>query len=55
MENPPLRLLVNCAIALGCELTDLIEDEWQEWYTRPGYAPTEPPQFPAASEDSTGP
>lgn len=31
VENPPLRYLVNCAIALGVELEELIEDEWKEW------------------------
>lgn len=30
-DNPPLRYLMNCALALGCELTDLIEDEWRQW------------------------
>lgn len=30
-DNPPLRYLINCAIALGCTLDDLIEDEWREW------------------------
>ena len=43
--NPSLRLLQNCAIALGCQLDDLIEDEWREWYTQEGYAPTQPPEF----------
>jgi transcriptional regulator with XRE-family HTH domain len=31
MDNPPLRYLANCAIALSCELEDLIEPEWREW------------------------
>jgi hypothetical protein len=31
MLNPPLRYLVNLSIVLGCELDDLIEDEWREW------------------------
>ncbi len=31
MPDPPLRLLANCALALGVELEDLIEDEWREW------------------------
>lgn len=48
MDNPPLRLLVNCAIALDCALDDLIEDTWRQWYTRTGYEPTKPPVFPAA-------
>jgi transcriptional regulator with XRE-family HTH domain len=29
--NPPLRYLVNCSIALGCRLEQLIEPEWREW------------------------
>jgi transcriptional regulator with XRE-family HTH domain len=45
MDNPPLRLLQNCALALGCHLDDVIEDHWRDWYTPPGYQPTEPPQF----------
>ena len=30
--NPPLHYLVNCAIALGVELDDLIEDDWRAWH-----------------------
>jgi transcriptional regulator with XRE-family HTH domain len=30
-DNPPLRYLVNCAIVLGCDYTDLVEDEWRAW------------------------
>jgi transcriptional regulator with XRE-family HTH domain len=30
-NNPPLRYLMNCALALGCTLDDLVEDEWREW------------------------
>lgn len=30
-DNPPLRYLVNAALALGVELDALIEDEWREW------------------------
>jgi DNA-binding XRE family transcriptional regulator len=48
-DNPPLRLLVNCAIALDCELEDLIEDEWRAWYTPAGLAPTTPPNFSVGS------
>jgi transcriptional regulator with XRE-family HTH domain len=29
--NPKLRHLVNCAIALGVELADVVEDSWLEW------------------------
>lgn len=31
MTDPSVRLLVNCALALGVALEDLIEDEWREW------------------------
>lgn len=31
VENPKLRHLVNCSIALGVELDDVLEDEWLEW------------------------
>jgi transcriptional regulator with XRE-family HTH domain len=27
-----LRALVNCALVLGVEVDELIEDEWREWY-----------------------
>lgn len=29
--NPPLRYLQNCALALGCNVSDLVEPEWKEW------------------------
>lgn len=45
LVNPPLRLLQNCAIALACELDDLIEPEWREWFTPEGYEPTDAPRF----------
>ena len=31
IEDPPIRLLNNCALALGLQLEELIEDEWREW------------------------
>jgi transcriptional regulator with XRE-family HTH domain len=31
VDNPPIRYLVNCAIALGCELEELIEPAWRKW------------------------
>ena len=31
IENPPIRYLTNCAIALGCNTSDLLEDKWLEW------------------------
>jgi transcriptional regulator with XRE-family HTH domain len=36
MDNPPIRYLANCAIALGCELEDLVEPAWREWMRFPG-------------------
>lgn len=30
-DNPPLRYLMNCALALGCSLDDLLEEEWRQW------------------------
>ena len=30
-KNAPLRSLNNCALVLGCELMDLVEEEWLEW------------------------
>lgn len=32
VRNPRLRELANCALALDCQLEDLIEDEWREWF-----------------------
>jgi transcriptional regulator with XRE-family HTH domain len=32
IENPPLRYLSNCALALGCNVRELIEEEWLDWY-----------------------
>jgi transcriptional regulator with XRE-family HTH domain len=31
-QNPQLRQLMNCAIALGCELEDLLDDSYRAWY-----------------------
>lgn len=44
IDNPPLRYLVNSAIALGVELADLIENDWNRWWSHPGYLPTRPPR-----------
>jgi transcriptional regulator with XRE-family HTH domain len=38
VDNPKLRTLVNCAIALGVELSDVIEDDWLAWLAMPGAA-----------------
>lgn len=29
--NPGIALLARCAIALGCEIEDLIEPAWRVW------------------------
>jgi transcriptional regulator with XRE-family HTH domain len=31
VKDPSLKVLVNCAIALGVELHDVCEPEWFEW------------------------
>jgi transcriptional regulator with XRE-family HTH domain len=45
IDNPPLRYLANCAIVLGCQLEDLIEDEWRAWLA---LAKPKPPRKPEA-------
>jgi transcriptional regulator with XRE-family HTH domain len=45
-DNPKLRHIVNCAIALGVDLDDVIEPEWLEWLPAVGAAePPEPDEF----------
>lgn len=43
MANPPLRYLTNCAIVLGVEVAELIEDEWLDWLPLAGQSP---PRWP---------
>lgn len=44
--NPKLRTLVNCAIALGVRLEDILEDEWLSWLpARGAEQPPEPDEF----------
>ena len=46
---PDVRLLQNCAIALGCQLTDLLEDDLLRWAALPGgptKAPAPEPDWP---------
>lgn len=45
--NPKLRHLVNCALALGVELDDVLEDEWLEWLPlhKTAASPPEPDEF----------
>jgi transcriptional regulator with XRE-family HTH domain len=48
MPSPPLRYLTNCAVALGVDLEELIEDEWREWHTFDAHraaAPPDPERF----------
>lgn len=42
LPEVPLWLLNNCAIALGVELDDLIEDEWRAWHDPYGGQPKPP-------------
>lgn len=42
VDNPPLRYLVNLAMALDIELEAILEDEWLKWMvldTRAGKPP----------------
>ena len=52
-DNPRLRYLVNCALALGCETADLIEDEWLQWKPFDGRKPRppEPEEFWLVDDD----
>lgn len=43
MANPPLRYLTNCAIVLGVEVEELIEDAWRDWLP---LARAQPPEYP---------
>jgi transcriptional regulator with XRE-family HTH domain len=55
--DPSLRDLNNCAIVLGVDVTDLLEDEWLQWDPRPGKprAPARPQKLwkraPGATPD----
>lgn len=42
IPNPPIRYLTNCAIVLGCQLEDLVEDECRTWWKRLLNDPDEP-------------
>jgi transcriptional regulator with XRE-family HTH domain len=39
IEDPSLRVLANCALALGVALEDVIEDEWRRWWDPYGGLP----------------
>lgn len=39
INNPPLRYLTNCAIALEVDLDEVIEDEWRQWLKLDARAP----------------
>jgi transcriptional regulator with XRE-family HTH domain len=47
VDNPKLRYLVNCAIALGVELDEVLEDEWLEWrpFNKEAADPPQPDEF----------
>jgi transcriptional regulator with XRE-family HTH domain len=46
VENPKLRTLVNCALALGVDLSDVLEDDWLAWLPMNGAEePPEPDEF----------
>jgi len=49
LANPPIRYLVNCALALTLELAEVCEPEWLEWLPSEG-APAPRP----LSEDELG-
>jgi transcriptional regulator with XRE-family HTH domain len=42
LKNPGVRHLANCALVLGCELEELIEDEWRDWFRPLVEWPTRP-------------
>jgi transcriptional regulator with XRE-family HTH domain len=44
MRNPPLRYLVNCAIALEVGLDEILEEEWRRWMVFSAEA-AEPPEI----------
>jgi len=54
VENPKLRTLVNCALALGVDLMDVLEDEWMEWLplSKDAIAPPVPDEFWRSSRRS---
>ena len=43
VANPPLRYLVNLAMALDIELEAILEDEWLEWMVLDARAGEPPP------------
>jgi transcriptional regulator with XRE-family HTH domain len=46
VENPKLRHLVNCAIALGVDLDEILEPAWLKWLPASGARkPPKPDKF----------
>ena len=46
VENPKLRHLVNCSIALGVKLDEILEPEWLQWLPAGGARkPPKPDKF----------
>jgi transcriptional regulator with XRE-family HTH domain len=46
VTNPPIRYLVNCAIVLRCDWTDLLEEQYVQWLPL-GTGGRTPPQQPS--------
>jgi transcriptional regulator with XRE-family HTH domain len=46
VENPKLRHLVNCALALGVDLDEILEPKWMKWLPAEGARkPPKPDKF----------
>ena len=43
LPNPPIRHLVNCALAFGVDLEEVCEPEWLEWNPPTPKRPEPPP------------
>jgi transcriptional regulator with XRE-family HTH domain len=44
LNNPPIRHVVNCALALGLRIQDIAEPEWISWTPTAGARHPLPPQ-----------
>jgi transcriptional regulator with XRE-family HTH domain len=52
-RNPPIGYLINCALALGCELNDILEQDQTEWHIFDRRAAT-PPKHAALWREADG-
>jgi transcriptional regulator with XRE-family HTH domain len=52
IANPPLRYLVNCALALHVGLDEVIEPEWTSWTRFSAQAPEPPDEPPPAAREA---